>query len=924
MAKVTSVVWLFAAVVVGQALTPSTFLTTIDKARLKSVFEAAFPVNDVINAHYSILGLKMMNIPVPNSQEACKKVTSLVDAKSVSSLYHASGAAKALGSCKVNAANAQAFLGEAIKDTASVADIFSAFFALKNLGLSVDNTKVSKALAEALKKDDSPLSYGYAFLVSAEIGGDVKKMFDSIEDIVAQADEVDEKYLQFEGGLYATALVIDAAYKLSETAKKAPTIPEEKVLKFANYFLSRKHVHQTRSAYHLLSVVKTLTENKYHIPVAVTLASSVAVSQSMSTVQVRVSNLMGAPLGPLTVVADSAKHLRDDAIVLSKKPFSAKDESLYEINFMESKPAPGFYRLTISATPKKADKRLLGTSGAYVEVKVTTQVSIENVEIGIADKDQTTASRTTKLQYPKKAANTFEADSHQKIIMKFQLKDKSSSKSVSAHQTFVKLTNQNTNQEIIFVAQTETSGGYKFDLDVGANAKEFGQLSGKYGMELIVGDAVIENPFSWPLADESQYAKKPEIKHVFREPEKRPPSVVSTVFTALVLLPLAILFICWMKIGANISNFPMSLSAVGFHVCLAGIFGLYYLYFTCLNMFDTVRYLGILAIPTFLFGNRLLSSIAAKRKGEKQDMDSEAANNIKHEKRSREIIDDETLTLLEEAWNDGLRSTKEKEKIKALGVQTNLSTEKIEVWIGNRRAKDRRGGVAPAYSKKKAAVRGPSAYTLFSKQFKQVDDMEAKMLISALAIHSLLFSGCCSMSIGKLNDTVDELQDDRLLALENTIRRLKSQIKNVTNSKVQHKQPVMFYARINRSTFTLQTLSTLVFETVILNIGEHYDKYDGVFVAPWKGIYLFSWTVSIYSSNYAVTELIIEGRSVSKTGDTDTSGGLHSASMTALTTMNRDEHAFIRTTTYGSTHVFYSTSNRPHSSFLGMLVYVEK
>lgn len=32
--------------------------------------------------------------------------------------------------------------------------------------------------------------------MSAEIGGDVKKMFDSIEDIVAQADEVDEKYLQ--------------------------------------------------------------------------------------------------------------------------------------------------------------------------------------------------------------------------------------------------------------------------------------------------------------------------------------------------------------------------------------------------------------------------------------------------------------------------------------------------------------------------------------------------------------------------------------------------------------------------------------------------------------------------------------------------------------------------------------------------------
>ena len=32
--------------------------------------------------------------------------------------------------------------------------------------------------------------------------------------------------MQFEGGLYATALVVDGAYKLAEKAKKAPTIAE--------------------------------------------------------------------------------------------------------------------------------------------------------------------------------------------------------------------------------------------------------------------------------------------------------------------------------------------------------------------------------------------------------------------------------------------------------------------------------------------------------------------------------------------------------------------------------------------------------------------------------------------------------------------------------------------------------------------------
>ena len=98
---------------------------------------------------------------------------------------------------------------------------------------------------------------------------------------------------------------------------------QEKVVKFTNYFLSRKHVHQLKAASHTLAAIKTLTSNTYHIPVAVTLASSVSVSDSAPTVQVRVTNLLSAGLGKLTVTADSARHLGDDAVILSKKPFTA-------------------------------------------------------------------------------------------------------------------------------------------------------------------------------------------------------------------------------------------------------------------------------------------------------------------------------------------------------------------------------------------------------------------------------------------------------------------------------------------------------------------------------------------------------------------------------------------------------------------------
>lgn len=69
-----------------------------------------------------------------------------------------------------------------------------------------------------------------------------------------------------------------------------------------------------------------------------------------------------------------------------------------------------------------------------------------------------------RTQYPQKLTTALEADFHQKLLMKFTLKDKSSGETFTAHQTFVKLTNTDTKQEIIFVAEADSTNNYKFDL----------------------------------------------------------------------------------------------------------------------------------------------------------------------------------------------------------------------------------------------------------------------------------------------------------------------------------------------------------------------------------------------------------------------------------------------------------------------------
>ena len=123
----------------------------------------------------------------------------------------------------------------------------------------------------------------------------------------------------------------------------------------------------------------------------------------------------------------------------------------------------------------------------------------------------------------------------------------------------------------------------------------------------------------------------------------------------------------------------------------------------------------------------------------------------------------------------------------------------------------------------------------------------------------------------------------------------------------------MFYAIVYSKSVSLQIESTIVFEKIIFNIGGNYNNYDGVFVPPQKGVYLFSWTISMGIGSYAVTELVVENTVISSTGDTATNGAYGSVSMTVLCKMNKDDHAFMRTAGYGSTHAIHSSDNYQRS-----------
>lgn len=623
----------------------NSYLTTADRIHLKKILEPGLTSNDVTFMYYAIHGYTFLGEVLSNKQDICNFMIKLIKNENnitTEKAFHIASIWQTIGNCQANSLSniIKIFTNTIEKETSSMMEIYYAVNGLNILLENLSRDKIDniiKTVQNMLRKDDNLWNLGYAFHIASDFGTSGMFAFDRIEDAIIQADEVDGQYLQFEGGLSITSFLVNGIFKLSNTLKKKPPLTLQQIVKMANYLLSRRSVQTPRGVTSLLSALTTLANNDFEKPICVTLANEeISISIQQPLVTIKVCDILGNPLtNTFKVIANSATRIGDDVIIFNKQNLqsSTTDKTLFTMNFMEMKPERGFYKISIIA----------GSVTNIVTVKVLCDVMVDYMEIGTADADQTTQPKLTRILFPEKLSQKIEADSQQKLVMRFLLRDNANKKPMRTHQAFVRLSsmsiskNDKKGHEILFVAEADTSHLYKFDMPVGTAAANFNYQSRDYNVELIIGDAILSNPFQWTVATVSLkfpepsssertdknvfyksksnvYSTKPEIKHMFREPEKRPPAFVSNLFTGLCLAPVLLLFILWAKLGVNISNFPFSFSAVIFHLGLGSIFTLFGIFWLKLNMFVTLRYLVGLGIVTFLAGNKMLSRIAHKHK----------------------------------------------------------------------------------------------------------------------------------------------------------------------------------------------------------------------------------------------------------------------------------------------------------------------
>uniref|UniRef100_A0AAQ5YGY3 Dolichyl-diphosphooligosaccharide--protein glycosyltransferase subunit 2 n=1 Tax=Amphiprion ocellaris TaxID=80972 RepID=A0AAQ5YGY3_AMPOC len=585
-----------------------------DVARLQNLLSQQF--TDLESAYYSVVGLTKLGATVPDHKEVCQFLKSQLDPTSVDSLFFAAETSQAISGCEIPVSNeTRDILLAAVSEDSTMAQIHRAVSALSSLGLPLTSQEAVGALTARINKEENVMAITLALQTAsrlsqqAELGG----LLEEIEDLTARLDDLGGMYLQFEEGLEATAMFVTAAYSLSDHVDMEPPLKEDQVIQLVNSIFSKKSWDSLGEAFSVASAAAALSSNRFHVPVVVSAQGPATVSHSQPTLQLLVTDVMSQPLASANVLVESAYAVDSKSIILSQAPFTLND-GVFELNFMSSQPASGYYQFSVAVT---GDSRLVAN---HVEA---SSVHLRIVTIGLVD-------------YPSKAKTSFTADSHINFAMSFQLVDINTGVELTPHQTFVRLHNQKTGQEVVFVAEPDDKNlnVYKFELDTTKQKSEFDSISGTYSLYLIVGDATLENPILWNVADvilkfvdeeapatiqsKTLYVPKPEIQHLFRAPEKKPPTVVSNTFTALILSPFLLLLILWFKLGANISNFSFSPSTILFHAGHAAMLGLMYVYWTHLNMFQTLKYLAIIGGVTFLAGNRMLAQKAVKRYGEEK------------------------------------------------------------------------------------------------------------------------------------------------------------------------------------------------------------------------------------------------------------------------------------------------------------------
>lgn len=262
---------LLLAIIINASHASSTNNPTISLINFQKLFDSSkqqIGSLDLATAFYSFKGSQLLNEnQTPQvQQELCNLAKSKVDKTSIESIYYATSLAALAQNCQLQVADLQSTI-TAASSSQSLADLYYYVnTASLNLKQQIDVKKLNKQILDALRADSSILNQAYALNIAYYLNENEKPFYNNIEDLLDQADEVDKKYLQYEGGIPVTSLVLEGIFNLCEKLKQIPAkFDQARLTKFTNYLISKRYPTNAKAAYFLLRASLKLTNNQVKI-----------------------------------------------------------------------------------------------------------------------------------------------------------------------------------------------------------------------------------------------------------------------------------------------------------------------------------------------------------------------------------------------------------------------------------------------------------------------------------------------------------------------------------------------------------------------------------------------------------------------------------------------------------------------------------
>ncbi|KAG4396340.1 hypothetical protein AAZX31_19G151700 [Glycine max] len=473
------------------------------------------------------------------------------------------------------------------------------------------------------------------------VKNDILKLFDSIEKYDDGTFYFDEKFVggsEHQGSLSTTSSVVQGVTAFAAVTSGKINLPGDKILGLANFFLGIGIPGDAKDFFNQVESLALLENNRVSIPLVLSLPATVYSLSKKDQLKVRVNTVLGSAAPPLTVklVRAFRSDAKDSAIIESKELQYDQNNGIHVLEAFPNNVDVGTYAFVFEiALHDSAGEKVYATGGQiHVPIYVTGIIKVSNAEIAVLDSDLGSVETQKTLDLAGNDVVSLSANHLQKLRFSFQLTTPHDH-AFKPLQAFFKLKHETKHEHIFVVGNT----GKKFEiiLDFLGLVEKFYYLSGRYDIELTVGDAVMENSFLWllgqvdldlpeapekaarlpplPVDPYSRYGPKAEIAHLFRAPEKRPPQELSLTFLGLTLLPFIGFLVGLLRLGVNLKNFPSSAVpaayAILFQLGIATVLLLYVLFWLKLDLFTTLKTVGFLGAFLLFVGHRILSHLAS-------------------------------------------------------------------------------------------------------------------------------------------------------------------------------------------------------------------------------------------------------------------------------------------------------------------------